>query len=106
MGRAEKRRTERARRINNRKGKLLMSHQELRERDDSMRRDISSYDVEALMTCFALAERRLYKFGQKRLTRTLGYINELMDDIIEDKATIEDYKKIIEEETGVVIRCK
>lgn len=65
----------------------------------------SEYNVEALMTCFALAEHRLYGFGQKRILRTLSYIDELMGPIIEGTKTIEDYKKELEEKGNVVISC-
>lgn len=63
-----------------------------------------SFDIEALMTCFALSERRLYGFGRKRILRSVKYISELMDDILTDKATLDDYKRELEEKAKVKIQ--
>lgn len=105
MGRAEKRRAERRNRIEDRKGKVLMSRRDINEMKRKLSDDISGYSTEALMTCFALAEHKLYGYGLKRLMRTLQYIDDLMGPIIREEATIEDYKKELEEKTGVVIKC-
>lgn len=105
MGRAEKRRIERQSRIENRKGKIPLSHSEISEIERSARQETSKYNVEALMSCFALAEHRLYGFGQKRIMRSLQYIDNLMGAILNDEATMEDYLKELENEAGVVIRC-
>lgn len=105
MGRAERRRLERKERIEDRKGKVALSRQELRHLREQVRDDVSGYSVEALMTCFALAERRVHKFGQKRIFKSLQYVEDLMKDIIDDKATIEEYKKQLEDETGIIIKC-
>ena len=63
MGRAERRRMERSDRIENRKGKLLMSKSDLKD----IRAEISENNVQVLMTCFALANHRLYGHGRKEL---------------------------------------
>lgn len=57
------------------------------------------------MKCFALAEHRLYGFGQKRIMRSLQYIDDLMGAIINDEVVMEDYMKELEDETGVIIKC-
>ncbi len=106
MGRAERRRAERRERIENRKGKVMLSHGDINELKKTITHDASAYDVEALMTCYALALRRLYKFGRKRIARALNAIDDMMSDILEDKVTIEDYKKILENETGIIIKCE
>lgn len=106
MGRAERRRTERRNRIEQKKNTPNMTYQELGAMKEKIRNDISHYNVEALMTCFALAEHRLYGFGYKRMMRSLNYIDELMGNIMNDTATMEDYKKELEEETGVIIKCE
>ena len=102
MGRAERRRKERFDRLASRKDSVLMGKDELH----AMRKNIvdrtSKYDVEALMTCFALAEHRLYGFGATRIMRSLEYI--LMGDVLNDSKTMEDYKRELEEEVGVAIR--
>lgn len=106
MGRAERRRAERRNRIEQKKNTPNMTYQELGEMKDKLRNDISKYNVESLLTCFALAEHRLYGFGYKRMMRTLNYIDSLMGYINDDVATMEDYKKELEEETGVIIKCE
>lgn len=105
MGRAERRKAERRNRIENRKGKILMSREEIGEMKQKVSSNVSAYNVESLMTCFALAEHRLYGFGQKRIMRSLQYIDDLMGAIINDEVVMEDYMKELEDETGVIIKC-
>lgn len=106
MGRAERRKAERNNRIESRKGKILVSREDLAQIKDDITRNASGYSVEALMTCFALSERRLLRFGHKRILRSLQYIDSLMQNITDGTATIEDYKKILENETGVIVKCE
>lgn len=106
MGRAEKRKAERQERIENRKGKILITPEELNRIKQDITYRASGFSTEALMTCFALANRRLYKHGAGRIIKSLQYIDQLMDDILKDKVTIEDYKKELEDETGVVVECR
>lgn len=103
MGRAERRWAERRNRIESRKGKLLIDPTELTEIKKKASHETSRYDTEALMTCFALAEHRLFGFGAKRIMRSLQYINDLMNDILTEKAVMEDYIKELEKETGILI---
>lgn len=105
MGRAERRRAERRDRIEERKGKICMTRQDLLDIQDQCSRDAAHYDVQILLTCFALAERRLYGFGPKRLLRTLSYINEMVGETLNGNATFEDYKQQLEDETGIIVRC-
>ena len=105
MGRAERRRAERANRIEERKGKILMSKQDLGKMQDSIRQDISNFNVDAILTCLALALHRKFKFGPKRIMRVLNYIDELMGGVVYDIYTVDDYKQQLKEETGVVIKC-
>ena len=71
MGRAERRQSERRKRIDDRKGKVLLSRDDISEMKRQERDETSKYNVEILMSCFALAEHRLYGFGQKRILRRL-----------------------------------
>lgn len=64
---------------------------------------LSEYYITALMTCFALSEHRLYGHGKKRINRSLEYIEDLMTDVMKGNATVDDYRKQLEEETGVRI---
>lgn len=105
MGRAERRRAERRNRIEDRKSKILMTRKDIAEMKKEISEYSANYNVEALMTCFALAGRRLHGYGQKRIMRELQYIDDLMAGIIDGSVTIEDYKKELEDETGVVIKC-
>lgn len=104
LGRAERRREERRNRIESHKGSLSISREELSEMKRKASSDASKFNVEALMTCFALAEHRLYGFGQKRIFRSLQYIDELMGKILDDTANIEDYKRELEDEASVKIK--
>lgn len=105
MGRAERRRAERQERLEFNKNKVVMTKQDIAQMKNDIFDDVSKYNVSALMTCFALAERRLYGYGQTRILRTLQYIDQLMGDISNGNKTMEDYKRILKEETGVVIEC-
>lgn len=109
MGRAERRMMERRSRIEQKKedkNKITMTREELKQLKDQIIEDTLNYNVEALFTCFALAQRELYGFGTKRITRTLQYIDDLMGDILNDKTTVEELKKKLTSETGVSIECK
>lgn len=102
MGRAERRRLERKNRIEDRKDKVLMSRADIAAMKADITKTVtdnfSSYSTEAMLTCFALANHRLYGHGWKRTMRTLAYIDELMGAIIDDEKTVQDYIKELEEE--------
>ncbi len=66
-------------------------------------KDIRNFDIDMLMTCFALSERRLYRFGRKRIARSIRMVSMLMDDIMTGKATLEDYKKELESDAKVIL---
>lgn len=106
MGRAERRQLERRNRIQDRKDKVLLSRQDIAEMKRDVYRNVDNFRIEALMTCFALANRRLYGHGPKRIMRSLNLIDELMCDIYDDKATIDDYKKELEDDAGVIVKCE
>ena len=106
MGRAERRRSERNKRIQERKDKLLVSRKEIAGMKEDIANDVSEHNVETLMTCFALAAYRLHGFKYKRILRLLSFIDDLMSDILDGSATIEDYMQELENETGIIIKCK
>lgn len=99
MGRAERRRAERNERIENRKGKIVVSRQELKD----VREAVSKDNVVVLMTCLALAEHRLYGYGAKRIFRTLNYIDSMMGEVCDGTKTMDDIARELKDETGVVI---
>lgn len=104
MGRAERRLAEKLRNRENRRDNVTLSRSDISEMKEKISAEAAKYDTEFLMTCFALAEHRLYGFGQKRILKSLKYIDELMGDILNNKATIEEYKDLLEKEAGVAIK--
>lgn len=104
MGRAERRRAARRERIDYNKNKVVMTKQEVGKLKNDIMDDVCKYNVEALMTCFALTEHRLYGYGRTRVLRTLQYIDDLMGAVNDGTATVEDYKRILKEEVGVEIK--
>ena len=75
-----------------------------RNKEQKIKNDTRQQDIDFLMTCFALAEHKVHGFGRKRITKTVEYVCSLMDDILTDKATVEDYKRILEEKARVKLR--
>lgn len=93
MGRAQKRELARARRLESKNEKIVLSKDEFQKWKQAIQTETSNFDVDMLMTCFALAQRRLYGFGKTRIQRSWDCIEDLMDDILNDNATLDDYKK-------------
>lgn len=56
--------------------------------------------INMMMTAFALAEHRIHKHGHARIGKTLNYVNELMDNVINRKATWAQYAEECLNETG------
>ena len=105
MGRAEKRLAARRNRIEERKGKLIVSRDELNKIKEDLSYKASGYSAEALMTCFALALSR-EGFDSDDISDSLQYINSLMDQILSGENTMEDYRKELEDKTGIIIKCE
>lgn len=104
MGRAERRRQERLQKLEEKRNSVTLNKEDLREIKEKISAEAAKSDVEILMTCFALAEHRLYGFGQKRILKSLQYIDALMGDILSDSKTIDDYRRELEEEAHVVVK--
>lgn len=104
MGRAERRKTERANRIENRKGKLVVSKQELSDIRKNVSNEVSERNVNTLMTCFGVSLHRVYGFGGRRIMRVLQYIDYMMSDLVDGTYTIDDYREWLLDETGVSIK--
>lgn len=100
MGRRERRVAERIERAESRKGKKLMSKEDLSKFSD----EVSKYNVETLMTCFALVLHRDFGFGKTRIFRLLSGVDELMGGILDGSVTIGEYKQQLEDEAGVRIK--
>lgn len=105
MGRAERRRAERQNRIQDRKGKILISPAEINKMKQDITYKASGYHTESLMTCFALAMARK-GMSTDDIEDCLCYIDGLMNDILEDRKTMEDYFAELEEKTDLVVRAE
>lgn len=107
MGRAERRKLERKNRLEDRKTKILMRPEDIAAMKAKITEDVTenfgAYSTEAMLTCFALANHRLYKHGLTRTMRTLAYIDKLMEPISDGTKTVHDLRKELEEEVGVKI---
>ena len=105
MGRKERRIDERSKRIEARKEKILISRQELAAWKEKVSTDTSEFNVEVLMTCFALSLVHLDICDNDRILEVLEHIDFLMGRIINDESTITEYIDEMEE-AGVVVKCK
>lgn len=86
--------------------KMLRIYDELhRSNIDKYSEAISKDNTMTLMVCFALAERRVHKFGRKRIMDTLKYIDEMMGEINSGNKSIYDYHDELIDETGISIKC-
>ena len=103
MGRAERRRKERQKRIEERKGKFLMSPQDITE---IKRKTLDNYDnfrTEAMFICFALVLHRLYGHGATRILRTWQAVDDLIGKMDREEVTLEEMKEMVEDEIKVKI---
>lgn len=105
MGRAERRAAERAKRIQNNKESIKMTRQDIRNMEDGIIQKTINLNADILMTCFALVLHDVYGFGRTRILKTLGAVDGMFGKVLDDELTMEDMKKRLEEETGVVLRC-
>ena len=105
MGRAERRRSERRVRIDDRKNKILVTREELNKIKEELSYKASGYSTENLMTCFALTLSRK-GFDEDDIAESLQCIDTLMGDILSGKHTMEDYIKELEDSTGIIIKCE
>lgn len=105
MGRAERRRAERNNRIEERKGKILVSPAELNKIKHDIAHQASGYHTEYLMTCFALALHRNH-FDADQIADLIVEINGFMDALLNEEATMDDYIKELEDETGIIVKCE
>lgn len=105
MGREERRRQERLARLNGNKPKSDPVLKRFTQ--DEFEQFVFDIDYKArietinmMMTAFALAEHRVHKHGHARIGKTLNYVDQLMDDVINEKATWEQYVEECLAETG------
>lgn len=104
MGRAERRKLERKNRLEDRKTKILMRPEDIKAMKEKITADVTenfgAYSTEAMLTCFALVNHRLYGHGWKRTMKTLQAVDELMGPIADGTKTVHDLRKELEDEVG------
>lgn len=108
MGREEKRKMERAARLEAKKKKpitgkntITLTLDELEEIKKQERIMTQNDMIMFFMSTLPLAEHRVHGFGKKRAIKTMKYVNVLMEGIIQGEKTIEDYRKECEEEVKI-----
>ncbi|MDR1549039.1 MAG: hypothetical protein LBT06_10690 [Hungatella sp.] len=106
MGRAERRREERLKEASNGSGRVSLSHKEIGQIKEAAETKILEYNVEALMTCFALVMYEIDGIVIDDVQMALQRIDELMGGIVSGKETVEGYKKALQDRTGLVVSCK
>ena len=108
MGRAERRREEKLKGLQGGSGRVSLSHKEIGRIKEAAETKILEYNVEALMTCFALVLEEMDEpvIGAGDIQMALARIDELMGAVLDGTASIEGYKKELELRTGLVVSCK
>ncbi|MCD8398135.1 MAG: hypothetical protein LUD12_13320 [Lachnospiraceae bacterium] len=104
MGRAECRRQERAERKQYNKETIRLRPDEIKKIRDKGEEDARRFDIDALLTSFAITMHDQYGFGQKRIMRALGYVDDMYTKIYQEELDITELKKRLREETGVIIK--
>lgn len=106
MGRALRRKAERRERLEGNKGTVRMNHAEISKMKNDIIKDVSSFNTERLLTCFALTLYRKFDFDADKISEAIGYLDWLMNEINEDRATMNDYIRELEEEANIIVRCE
>jgi hypothetical protein len=109
MNRAERRRQEREARkngdvinaVNNDKVLKRYTEEEFSQFIYDIQYKARIETIHQLLAAFALAEHRVHKHGHVRVKRSLDYINQLMDDINNEKTNFEKIKEECIKEIGI-----
>ena len=105
MGRQERRLKERSARLDARKDKILISRNELGAWKDKVADDTSVYNVEVLMTCFALSLLHTGVCDVDKSMEVLEHIDFLMNRVINGECTLADYIEEMED-LGLIVKAK
>ena len=105
MGRAERRRSERLTRLEERKNTIRMTQEEYYEAIRRAKNEATRDAFNVFATCMALKDIRKNGYGKKRIIDNLHYMDNLMNDLLDGKANFADYKKEVYDK-GVVINCR
>jgi predicted glycosyl hydrolase (DUF1957 family) len=105
MGRAERRRAEKANKKEQRKTMIHMTQEEYYEAIRQARNEATRDAFKVFATCMAVKDIRMHKYGKKRLIDNLDYMDKLMNDLLDEKADFAKYEKEVYDK-GVIINCK
>lgn len=94
MNRAERRRFQ----------KKGITAKDLKMIEEASAKDAINYTTNAMIASFAICLHDKWGWGKVRLKRLLDQVNETFDCINKDYVTIEDIKKAIFKETGILIK--
>lgn len=94
MNRAERRRLQ----------KKGVTAKDLKMIEEASAKDAINYTTNAMMAVFAICLREKWGWGHVRLKRLLEQVDDVFDSINKNCVTIEDIKKTILEETGILIK--
>lgn len=88
---------------------LVLTQSELNKIKQQVRKEtvdeLSKFDVEVMLTCFAMVLRRKYKWGYKRIFRALSGVDELFGLVLDGELSDVEMRQQLEDECGIKIRC-
>ena len=105
MGRQQRRLKEQIERKESRKDKILITRNELGAWKSKVADDTSVYNVEVLMTCFALSLLHTGVCDVDKSMEVLGHIDFLMNRVINNECTLADYIEEMED-LGLIVKAK
>ena len=105
MGRAERRRQERADRILDKKGRIALRPDEIRRMKRETADQISTFDVEVMLTCFAQVLHDQYGWGRVRVLRAMHAVDDTFGRILNGELSVDDMQKRLQDEVGLRIKC-
>lgn len=104
MGRAERRQRERETRIQERKDRIVLSQDEIRQMKRDIADKIVKFDVDTLFTCFAQALHTEYGWGYRRIFRVLHSVDEMFGKVLNNTLSVADMQERLEREVGIRIK--
>ena len=88
---------------------IVLSQAQLNKLKDDIRKEVvdelSKYDVEIMLTCFATVLRNQYSWGHKRIFRVLNGVDELFGKVLDGELSDEDMRQQLLDEVGIRIQC-
>lgn len=103
MGRTEKRQRERSERIADRKEKILLTPQELRQIKLDIAQQVSKFDVDALLTCFAQVLYSEFQWEYDDIIRALTAVDITFGKVLRDELSVKDMQKQLEDDLSLRI---